>query len=84
MAQFSLAELDRVKKKLQSIKEKGDELRAEKKVLLKRLEEEYGVKTIKEAQELLEETEEALEEGNEEQEDKFNVLKNDLKKENIL
>jgi len=76
--------LENIKEQLEKLKEKQRETEAEKKMLMKKLKDDYGCSNIKEAETLLEELEEEKEEKEKEINKRNEKLISDMKAEGLM
>lgn len=84
MKNNSIQQLEKIKKKLEALKEEQMEENARKKVILESLKKEFSCKTLEEAEKILEKKETELEEIEEELEGKTQELMDELKKNGII
>lgn len=84
MKNNSIQQLEKIKKKLEALKEEQMEENARKKVILESLKKEFNCKTLEEAEKLLKKQEMELETQEEDLEEKTQELMDELKKSGII
>lgn len=84
MKNNSIQQLEKIKKKLEALKEEQMEENARKKVILESLKKEFNCKTLEEAEKLLKKRETELETQEENLEEKTQELMDELKKNGII
>ena len=84
MKNNSIQQLEKIKKKLEALKEEQMEENARKKVILESLKKEFNCKTLEEAEKLLKKRETELETQEEDLEEKTQELMDELKKNGII